>query len=390
MNCFLRNHILLLLTASAFIPCSVDGKSNMEAEILDVMERYQTIGLSVAVVKDNRLVFHHTYGYNPHYSDTTLRMAIPTDGVYVIQSISKSFIATAIMQLVERRKLKLDGDVNNYLGFRVRNPHFPNVPITVRMLLNQRSSINDKYYGWTFDQINPKKGVNWKECYNNYQPGTKFSYCNLNYNLLGAIIENVTGEKFFDYIDEHIVNPMGLYASFNLLNIDSTKLVRALEYDNKSKKYIKDPYIYNYLHYESKLKDYRLGSSSTASFSPSGGMKISAVDLAKYMIMHMNYGKFNGRRIIRKKSENEMQRSQGEDESSTAYFSQYGLSFSRWPRIVDGESFVGITGSAHGVHSAMYFNPNKKFGFVVLCNGCTADVKMKDSIVRVLYEHFIN
>ena len=388
MNCFLRNHILLLLTASAFIPCSVDGKSNMEAEILDVMERYQTIGLSVAVVKDNRLVFHHTYGYNPHYSDTTLRMAIPTDGVYVIQSISKSFIATAIMQLVEKRKLKLDDDVNNYLGFRVRNPHFPNVPITVRMLLNQRSSINDKHYGWTLDQINPMRGKKWQECYNDYKPGTKFNYCNLNYSLLGAIIENVTGERFFDYIDAHIIKPLGLYASFNLTKIDSSLLVKALIYDKKTNSFKQDSSIYNYQFYRNKLKDYRLGDT-TASFSPSGGMKISVVDLAKYMMMHMNYGELDGIRILSKKSELEMWEPQGPDKEGDLFFHNYGLSFSNFNYVVEGENFVGVTGGAHGINSAIYFNPEKKFGFAVICNGSTVGMKLVNSVVQSLYKHLI-
>ena len=388
MNAFWRIFLIVSLSF-AIIHSRAENSDRMDAEILGIMERFQGIGMSVAVVKGNRLVYTRAYGYNPVYSDTILRKSILADGVYVIQSISKSFIATAIMQLVERRKLRLEDDVSRYLSFGLRNPNYPNIPITIRMLLCHRSSINDKYYGWTFNQIDPKKGSRWRECYNDYQPGTKFSYCNLNYNLLGAIIENVTGKKFFDYIDENIVNPMGLYASFNLTKIDSTRLVRALEYDKGLKKYKKDPYIYNYTHYNNILKDYKLGSSSTACFSPSGGMKISVVDLARYMIMHMNYGKFNGKRIISKKSEKEMRKAQGKDESPTAYFSQYGLSFSRWPRIVDGESFVGITGGAHGVHSAMYFNPEKKYGFVVICNGCTSDIKMKDSVVKVLYNHFV-
>lgn len=369
--------------------CRAGNLIDMEVEILETMNKYQSVGLSTVVVKNNRIIYTRAFGYNPDYNDTTLRIAIPTDGVYVIQSISKSFIATAIMQMVEKNQIRLDDDVNDYLSFQVRNPEYRDVPITIRMLMSHRSSINDRHYGWTFDQINPQKGKKWKECYNNYRPGTKFSYCNLNYNLLGAIIERVTGNRFFDYIDKHIVNPMGLYASFNLIKIDSTHLVKALEYDKQSKKYKKDPYIYNYSHYKKILKYYQLGSSSTAYFSPSGGMKISAVNLAKYMIMYMNYGEYNGRRIISRKSVMEMWRPQGDDESLNVYFSQYGLSFSRWPKIVEGESFVGITGGAHGVHSAMYFNPEKKYGFVVICNGCTSDIKMKDSIVKALYNHLI-
>lgn len=373
----------------SFIFCHAANDGCLDLDIITIMEKYQAIGLSVVVVRDNKIVYTRTFGYNPDYNDSTLQMAIPIDGIYVIQSISKSFIGTAIMQLVENGKVSLEDDVNNYLNFTVRNPKYPHTPITIRMLLSHRSSINDKQYGWTFDQINPKKGKKWQDCYNDYSPGTRFSYCNLNYNLLGAIIENVTRERFFDYIDEHIVNPMGLYASFNLTKIDSTRLVRNYSFNRISKTYEKDAYIYNYKHYNKKLKDYQLGSSSTAFFSPSGGMKITAVDLAKYMIMYMNYGEYDGKRIISRESVMEMWRPQGNDESPDSYFSQYGFSFSRWNRIVEGESFVGITGGAHGIHSAMYFNPEKKFGFVVICNGCTSDIKMKDSIVKVLYNHLI-
>ena len=100
--------------------------------------------------------------------------------------------------------------------------------------------------------------------------------------------------------------------------------------------------------------------------------------------MYMNYGKYKGRRILSKESVLEMWRLQGEHSPN-----QYGLSFSRWSKIVDGEVFVGIIGGSHGVHSAMYFNPNKKYGFVVICNGCTSATKMNNSVVKVLYKHLI-
>ena len=380
--------ILFLLIVNVCFSYAANEKS-LDYAILDVMTKYHTVGLSAVVVKDNKIVYTRTFGYNPDYCDSTLRFAIPTDGLHVIQSISKSFVSMAIMQLVEKGNINLDDDVNDYLTFTVRNPKYPNNPISIRMLMSHRSTINDKYYGWTFDQINPLKGKKWQNCYNDYQPGSVFSYCNLNYNLLGAIIELVTGERFFDYIDNHIISPLGLYASFNLTKLDSTRLIRSYQFDNKTRTFKKDSIIYNYQFYKQLLENYGLGSSSTACFSPSGGMKISVIDLAKYMMMYMNYGEYNGKRILSKESVIEMWRPQGKDESPNSYFSQYGLSFSRWSKIVDGETFIGITGGAHGVHSAMYFNPEKKYGFVVICNGCTYGTKMKDSIVKVLYDHFI-
>lgn len=379
------NKLVMFFLISCLSICA-RGES-LESEIQAIMDKYHAIGVSAVVVKDNKVMYSRSLGYNPDYNDTTRREPIPTNGIYVIASISKSFIATAIMQLVESQMLNLDDDVNKYLEFQISNPQYPKTPITVRMLLDQRSSINDKHYG-NLNNINPEKGKYWKECYNDYQPGTKFKYCNFSYTILGAIIEKVTGKRFFDYIDDNIMLPLGLNASYNLVKMDTSMLVRSYRYDKMTKQFKKEGTIYHLKYYREKLRNYKLGSS-TAYFSPSGGVKISAVDLSKYMMMYMNYGEYNGKRILSKKSVLEMWRPQGADESPNSYFSQYGLSFSRWSKIVDGESFVGITGGAHGVHSAMYFNPRKKYGFVVICNGCTSDIKMKDSIVKVLYKHFI-
>lgn len=352
----------------------------LETEIQGIMERYHAIGASVAVVKDNRICYTHTFGYNPDYSDTTLRRAIPVNGVFMIQSISKTFISTAIMQLAEKRMLNIDDDVNDYLNFRVRNPEYPNTPITIRMLLNHRSSINDQHYG-NLNQIDPEKGKNWKECFNKYRPGTKFKYCNYNYTLLGAIIEKVTGRRFFDYIDDNIMKLLGLNASYNLTKIDTSMLVRSYRYDKKTNQFKKENSIYNIQHYREKLRNYKLGSS-TAYFSPSGGVKISASDLAKYMMAHMNYGEYDGKRILSKMSELEMWKPQGNDTT-------YALGFFRDKTILNGEPVIGVRGSAHGVHSIMLFNPEKKFGIVVICNGCTADRKMKQGVAWVLYKELI-
>ncbi len=357
-----------------------DVKS-LEADIQYIVDRYRAVGVSVVAVKDNRIVYTRSFGYNPDYNDTTLRMAIPSNGIFLIASISKTFISTAIMQLVEKRLLKLDDDVNKYLLFNVRNPKYPNTPITIRMLLNHRSTINDNYYSLDINQINPEKGKNWKGCYSDYLPGTKFKYCNFNYNLVGAIIEKVTGMRFFDYIDDNIMAPIGLNASYNLTKLDSTLLVRSYKYNKKTEEFKKENRVYSCQYYRDKLKNYELGSS-TAYFSPSGGVRISATDLAKYMMMHMNYGEYNGKRIISKASELEIWMPQAVDTT-------YALGFFRDKTILNGESVVGVRGCANGVHSIMLFNPEKKFGFVVICNGCTADRRMKEGIVLALYKHLI-
>ena len=293
---FLCNDRLLSLFGLFILCMSCFGQNmTLEKEIEHIMQKYQAIGVTAVVVKDNKICYTHTFGYNPDYNDTTLRKPIPEDGVYVIASISKTFISTAIMQLVEKKKLSLDDDVNQYMTFNVRNPKYPDIPITIRMLLCHRSSINNKQWALTLNQINPKTGKKWKECYNDYAPGEKYEYCNLTYSILGSIIENVTGERLDDYVENHITKPLGLYSSYNLTRIDSCRLVRGYYYDQEKKEFstrdMKQYHVYNYKFCGHYLKDYKLGET-VAVLAPTGGVKISAVDLAKYMLMHMNNGKY--------------------------------------------------------------------------------------------------
>ena len=92
-------------------------------------------------------------------------------------------------------------------------------------------------------------------------------------------------------------------------------------------------------------------------------MKISAMDLAKYMLMHMHHGKSNGVRIISKKSSKAMQ-------TKVADVENYGLALgTNREDIITGEKMTGHTGSAYGVYSSMFFNQKKDFGIVVIING---------------------
>lgn len=383
MKRLLCYYLLVVCMLHYSFHCNAIG---MNEEIVNIMSKYHSIGLSLAVVKNNRICYSSSFGYNPNYNDTTKRDPIPENGVYVIQSISKTFVSTAIMQLVEKKKIKLDDDINKYLDFVVRNPKYPDIPITVKMLLAHYSSLNDSQYGWHLRQINPATNDRYKECYNDYPPGAEFMYCNLSYSLLGGIIENVTGKRFYDYIDENITEPLGLNASYDLTKIDSSLIVKAYIYNQKRQKYVMDNSIYNYQFFRDAKKNYKLGYSA-ACFSPTGGMKISAIDLAKYMMMHMNYGTYKGVKILSKESELEMWKQIG------THKDRFGLAFSRYGGMVDDYEPIGMTGGSHGIHSGMFFNPEKKYGFVILCNGCTSKsgvgYDMSRELVRVLYKHLI-
>lgn len=328
-----------------------------EAEISKIMKDRDVVGLAVAVVKKGQIIYTKSFGVKDIQTNTPLA---DTD-IFRIASISKSFSATAIMQLVEAGKLSLKDDFSNLVGFKIRNPKFPEKVITLKMVLSHTSSINDSEGYFNLDAINPAKNVNWAKCYNDYEPGKGYQYCNLNFNMVGAVIEKFSGERFDNYIKNHILNPLGLYGGYCVDSLDHKKFSTLYEYNAKTPKlFTASPAAYNPR--SDEIRNYTLGYT-TPIFSPTGGMKISASDLAKYMTMHLYYGSYKGNKIISKKSAKTMQTKLSDEEN-------YGLALLQTKDLIEGKLMVGHTGSAYGLYSMMFFNPKEEFGIVAITNGC--------------------
>ncbi|MBU3743787.1 MAG: beta-lactamase family protein [Sediminibacterium sp.] len=314
------------------------------------------VGISVAVVKKNRIVYTHSSGLK----NISKQEPLTNDCLFRIASISKSFSATSIMQLYEQGKLSLDQDVSELIGFPVRNPAFPDKAITLRLMLSHLSSINDSQGYFSLDSINPAKSAQFANCFSKYEPGTHYDYCNMNYNMIGAIIEKVSGERFDQYVVNHILQPLKIYGGYNLDELDNSKLASIYEYKTDSAAFLLSPGAYASRTRE--VAQYVMGYS-TPIFSPTGGMKISATNLAKYMLMHSKMGKAKGARILQRSSAMMMQ-------TPANGTLGYGFAIETSDKIIPGEIMKGHTGSAYGLYSAMFFHPTKKYGIVVISNGC--------------------
>lgn len=140
------------------------------------MKQLDVVGLSVAVVKKGNIIYTHSFGLKDIASNTPL-----TDqSMFRIASISKSFSPTSIMQLIEAGKLSLDDEISDLIGFKVRNPKYPEAVITLKIIMSHTSSLNDSQGYFTLDVIDPAKGQNPAKCYINYESGKGYLYCNLN------------------------------------------------------------------------------------------------------------------------------------------------------------------------------------------------------------------
>lgn len=349
-----------------------------------MMDSLKVVGANVVVVKDNRIVYAHSFGLKCR--ETGEEMTPNT--IFRIASISKSFTATAIMQLAEKGKVDLNADVCKYLDFKVRNPKYPDVPITLEMLLSHTSSLNDSQGYWvSFDAVDPAINPEYAKCYNDYRPGTGYEYCNYGFNIMSAVIEKVTGQRFDRYIVQHIMRPLGLKGSHCVDDLDSTRFATLYAWENGVM--VPQPQAYAR---PDVLDHYQL-CKHTARLSAAGGVKITATDLAKYMLMHMNYGRspLTKKRIISEASARRMQTvitDHADAYIDHAEKERAGLGLVRADEYTPGIELVGHTGGAYGLRSAMFFDPEKKYGFVVCTNG-SASRKVLQRSLTLMYEHFI-
>lgn len=372
--------MLALLMASS----PTFAQKNLENELQKIADQYKAVGLAVVVVKNNKIAYQANIGYKDKAQKTPLQEG----DLFRIASISKSFTTTSILQLVEKGVLHLDDDVSDLIGFSIRNPRYPDTPITLKMILSHTSSINDSQRYSSLDIINPQKNDTWEKSYNAYQPGTQYDYSNLNYNLAGSILEKWSATPFHTYVVHNILKPLGLYGGYDVDSLDQSKFAKIYHYNKKTDDFSLSPAAYASI--KEKKKKYQMGYD-TPLYSPTGGMKISAHDLAQYMIMHMNYGAYKKSRIIKEESSKLMQSPVIQVSDSA----DYGLAIRIARDLVEGKELTGHTGSAYGLYSAMFFDPEKKFGFVVITNGSKSEKvgnynSLLKPTINLLYHQFID
>lgn len=370
----------LLLSMITITSCTErDLTAEAEAAVETIMQKYGNVGVAVAVVKDGDIIYNDTFGFKDLDKQTT----ISDKDVFRIASISKSFTSTALMQQVEKGLISLDDDVSDIMGFNIRNPKYPDTPITLKMLLSHTSSMRDAAGYFTLDHINPNITKDVSGSYHDWAPGENYDYCNLGYNLLGTILEKVSGVRFDKYVKENIFEALGLYGGHNVNELDASRFVNIYEWSAEKESFEVQPAAYATR--ATEIENYVMGYS-TPIFSPTGGVKISYMDLAKYMTMHMNYGEYNGVRILKEESAKKMQEIVWHFSETTGY----GLALNTVDIYVPDILLKGHTGSAYGLYSIMYFHPEEKWGVVAITNGCKTDPRgFQAAIVNEMYKIFI-
>jgi CubicO group peptidase (beta-lactamase class C family) len=225
-----------------------------------------------------------------------------------VASVSKMVTAIGVMKLVDEGKLDLTSDVSRWLGWSLRNPSFPQRPITLSMLLSHTSSVrehDDDYViplGSSLQQVMEDR-KNWDP---QHGPGDGyFAYVNLNYPIVGSIIEKATGERFDIWMRRNVLEPMKLDACFNWPTCSDAAVARAVELDTPEGKPVKDDLhgarpacpVFVKEGTPCDLNLWRLGENGSL-FAPQGGLRISARGLARIGRMLLNGGTLDGVRVL--------------------------------------------------------------------------------------------
>jgi CubicO group peptidase (beta-lactamase class C family) len=377
----MKRAILIVLLAIQ----SIANGQEYEQTLNNIAIDNDLIGMSVLVMCNGSEsdVFH--YGL----SDISTERPISERTYYRIASISKTITATALMQLYENGYFEIDDDINNYLDFNIIHPSYPDRTITFKHLLSHTSGLQDgsgynNFLSASYSQTPPPHiselltisgDYYTTDMFHNHQPGSYFTYSNINYGIIGTLIEQISGQRFDLYVRDSILLPLGITGSFNIDHISDIENVAVL-YRNGN------PQADNYQGTHPTPFDsaaYTVGTNGVI-FAPQGGLRITAGDLGKFMAMHSNSGTFSDVEILKPETANLMHTPVWTYNGSNGnnyynLFNSWGLGVQVTTNTYEGDivipetAMIGHAGEAYGLISDMYFEKEKQFGVIFLTNG---------------------
>ncbi len=383
-----------LLMAAHAAPPNTQLDKQLAAIVAD--PAHPLSGLSVLAIRDGHVAYEGQFGLARIATHTPVR----PQTMFRIASISKMVTAFGLLRLVEQGTVSLDEDVSRYLGFTLRNPHFPDRPVTLRHLLTHTSSLRDDAgYSWPVDKslvsIFAGGGAMWAS---NAAPGGYFTYCNLGWGVIGTVMEKVTGERFDRLMQRLILNPLDLRGGYNPAAFspaevaDTATLYRRRTTDTEVWN-PQGPWIAQVDDFATRppappagIERYVPGTNATP-FSPTGGLRISAPDLGKVMLMLLNGGRHDGKQILQPATialmfSEQWQFNGKNGDTLGGLYRSWGLGAQRFPD-VDGKgnqlvsrahfTAVGHLGEAYGLISTFAVDLEHRNGIVSLIGGFGTD-----------------
>lgn len=308
-----------------------------------MLKRAGIPGGAVSVVKDGRIEFSKGYGV----ADLVTHRKVDAATTLLRQgSISKLFTWTAVMQLVEQGKLKLDADVNQYLDFRLPDT-YPE-PITVANLLTHTAGFEEvdrQIFTQRASQLVPlgeylRRHVPARI----FAPGARIAYSNYGAALAGYLVERVSGEPFERYVARHILEPLGMSHSTFAQPLSPGQAAALSQSYEATSKATPEPFTF-------------------VQIAPAGALTSTVTDMSRFMIAHLHDGKFEDRRILEPQTAELMHARHYEVAPG-----RNGFAYGFWEATRNGWRLMGHSGDVGNFHAVLYLIPAADCGIILALN----------------------
>jgi CubicO group peptidase (beta-lactamase class C family) len=327
------------------------------------LARENIAGAVISVVKDGKVLFAKGYGYSDVEKKTPVS---PDNTLFRPGSISKLFTWTSVMQLVEQGKLDLDRDINDYLDFKI--PATYPKPITLRNVMTHTPGFEETAQELFVADAKDMKpiGTYVKEHLPEriYAPGTTPAYSNYATAVAGYIVQRVSGQDYYDYVDEHIIKPLGMtHSTFRQPLPDSLAPLMS--------------------------KGYELGSQPAKKFefveaSPAGSSSVSAMDMTHFMLAHLQDGRYENVQILKPETARLMHSRQFEN---VPEMNAMCLGFYEETR--NGHRIIGHGGDTQYFHSDLHLIPDTQVGFFVSYNSAgKGEVRAREAVWHAFLDRY--
>lgn len=329
------------------------------------MRDHDIPGVTVSIVQNGRTVFAKGYGV----ADADGARAVSGGGtLFLIGSVSKTFIWTSVMMLVERGEINLEADVNVYLK-DLQIPEKFNAPITMNDLMAHRAGFEDTLALFTVSDDTDRtltELLNEHMPARVYPPGARTSYSNWGSVLAAKIVEDVSGVPYEQFLQDEILTPLGM---------DNTVL------------------------YGTKITDSRLAARRAAPFkvehgwpaeseymqigpyAPAGGMASTAQDMSRWMAFHLGAGELDGVRLLSRATHERMLQRAFRDRSAGA-----DLAHGFITATISGQDTFGHAGGTNAFYTNMVMFPGLDAGVFVSQNA-TVDRGLVSDLPALVADH---
>ena len=291
------------------------------------MGEFHCPGATVVVVRDGKILAAKGYGYAEVAKKTPVD---PERTRFYVASVSKLFVATAVVQLADRGALRLDQDVNHYLKHTRLDNNYPR-PVPAFNLLTHTAGLEDlpNVMGGTPRRVFP--------------PGEVISYTNYGYDLAGEFVADLSGRPSAEYVETNIFQPLGMtHSSFVPPTAYAPDVARGYDFD------------------EGKFEP---AESPMDQVVPSGSLVSTATDMARFMIAHLQNGQYGETRILSEKASALMHQRQF---SNHPKLPAMGLGF--FEKYKNGVRALEHSGDLPGFQSQMFLLPEQNVGVFVALN----------------------